>query len=257
MMVFKALDAMLDSVFWPFFSSMPILIALILFSFVISVMITLVYKYTTDQNLMKQLKEEMKATQKKIKELMKTNPDEAMRIQKESMKTHKDYMMMSFKATAYTILPMMLIFPWMAANLAYEPIKPGEPFTVTLEFNKPISSSVMLDAPPGITIDDGSTKEVSGNNVFWTVKGEEGTHVLEYVYNDERYRQEIVITNGHDYSTPVTKVEEKGSDAKLMKINYSKRIIMDIGILKGGWLLTYFIFSIIFSLVLRKALKVH
>jgi len=73
----------LDSVFNPLLN-LPTLWAVILLSFLISLIITVVYKYTTDQNLMKQLKSEMKEFQKEIKELRK-EPEKAMQVQKKSM----------------------------------------------------------------------------------------------------------------------------------------------------------------------------
>ena len=60
----------LNPIFSPLLN-LPTLWAVILLSFLISLIITVVYKYTTNQNLMKQLKDEMKEFQREIKELKK------------------------------------------------------------------------------------------------------------------------------------------------------------------------------------------
>src|SRR3989344_2060351 len=122
-MVFENL---LNPVFAPLLN-LPTLWAVILLSFLISLIITIIYKYTTDQNLMKSLKEEMKEMQKEMKEL-RNNPEKAMQVQKKVMKTNGKYMMQSLKSTLYSFLPIILIFGWMNAHLAYIPILPGQEF---------------------------------------------------------------------------------------------------------------------------------
>ena len=62
------------------------LFSLIILSFFISLIITLVYKAMTDQDLMKQLKAETKEFQKEMKEL-KDHPKKMMAVQKKSMQT--------------------------------------------------------------------------------------------------------------------------------------------------------------------------
>ena len=58
-------ENILNPIFFPLLS-LPTLWAVIILSFLISLIITIIYKYTTDQNLMKQLKEEMKEFQKEM-----------------------------------------------------------------------------------------------------------------------------------------------------------------------------------------------
>ena len=55
--------------------------AVIIISFLVSLIITVIYKYTTNQTLMKQLKGEIKEFQKQMKEL-RSQPDKMMAIQK-------------------------------------------------------------------------------------------------------------------------------------------------------------------------------
>jgi uncharacterized membrane protein (DUF106 family) len=228
---------------------------ILLLSFIISLIITVIYKYTTDQNMMKQLKDEIKEFQKEIKEL-RSNPEKAMQVQKEAMKTNMKYMSMSMKATLITFIPIIFIFGWMSSHLALESLKPGEPFTVTMVFDKMVSGEARLVVPSGMAIDGDATKDVSGNNVFWTVEGGEGEHLLEYEFNDKAYTQEVLITTEPHYLDPVMKVKD-GSDVKTLTINHQKKIVMNLLGWKLGWLGTYIIFSIAFSLGIRKLMKVY
>ena len=69
-----AFENLLDPIFNPLLKMHPAL-AILLISFLITLLITLVYKYTTDQKKMKRIKAEMKENQKKLKELSKTDPE--------------------------------------------------------------------------------------------------------------------------------------------------------------------------------------
>jgi len=52
------------------------------------------------------------------------------------MQTNSKYMMQSMKSTFITFLPIILIFGWMNANIAYEPLFPNEEFTIDAVFNR-------------------------------------------------------------------------------------------------------------------------
>jgi uncharacterized membrane protein (DUF106 family) len=105
--------------------------ALLILSFIISVIIVLIYKYTTNQQQMKQLKDEMKGFQKQMKEL-RQHPEQALGVQKKAMQANMKYMSHSMKATLITFLPIIIIFGWMNAHLAFEPIMPGRIFQLEL-----------------------------------------------------------------------------------------------------------------------------
>lgn len=77
-------------------------------SFIITLLITLAYKYLTNQVVMKELKAKMKELQATMKE-DRTNKE----AQKEFMSIQMGYMKHSFKPMLYTFLPLILIFGWM------------------------------------------------------------------------------------------------------------------------------------------------
>lgn len=81
-------------------------------SFIIAIFITLIYKYTTNQQEMKMLREELKELQKKAKE-HKSDTGKVLEIQKELASKNLEYMKHSFKPMIYTFLPVILIFWWL------------------------------------------------------------------------------------------------------------------------------------------------
>jgi uncharacterized membrane protein (DUF106 family) len=86
-------------------------------SLILTLLITIIYKYVTNQEEMKQLKTEIKELQKKMKE-HKEDPKKAMEVQKEAMSKNMSYMMKSLKPTLITFLPLILVFSWL--RNAYE-----------------------------------------------------------------------------------------------------------------------------------------
>ncbi|MBS3132307.1 DUF106 domain-containing protein [Candidatus Woesearchaeota archaeon] len=241
----------LDSVFSPLLR-LDSFLAVFLMSLLVSVIITLIYKYTTDQNLMKRLKDEMKALQKDMKSLKK-EPQKAMEVQKKAMQANMKYMTQSMKSTLYTILPIIIIFGWMNANFAYEPIMPGQDFTVTASFAKGTSGDIEINVPEGMQIGGDAKKSIEGDSAKWVLSGEEGEYLLLFNYEGEQFDKDVLITREQAYK-PVAK---KIKDDKLKSIsieNEKKKILPVVG---WGWLGTYIILSIAFSMALRKALKIY
>ncbi|MAG45355.1 MAG: hypothetical protein CMH63_01110 [Nanoarchaeota archaeon] len=89
--------------------------ALIIISFLLTALITVAYKYFTDQELMKSLKAELKELQGQMKEA-KHDTERLMQLQKQSMEKNMKYMMNSFKPTLITLVPILIIFSWLRAT---------------------------------------------------------------------------------------------------------------------------------------------
>ena len=243
----------LNIVFAPLLK-LPTLWVIIILSFFISVIIIVITKYTTDQVLMKKLKDDIKEHQKRVKEL-KNEPAKAMEIQKKAMESNMQYMMHSLKPTIITFIPIILIFGWMSSNFAYESIKPQQEFSITAFLDKTASGSMELAAPEGITITSDKIKKIEEGRATWNLKGNEGEHILELDYNGEKQEKNVLITNDDKYIEPIKKTGN--SQIKSIQINYIPKKILNLFGWRLGWLGTYIIFSIIFTMVLRKLLKVY
>jgi uncharacterized membrane protein (DUF106 family) len=87
-----------------------------LLSIVLSLLVTLVYKFMTDQVLMKELKKELKKHQKHMKE-HRGNSAKISEISKKSMETNMKYMQQSMKPMLITIIPFLAIFTWLRNTL--------------------------------------------------------------------------------------------------------------------------------------------
>ena len=260
-------DGILNPIFGPLLK-LPSLWTIMILSFLISLIITLIQKYATDQNRLKEIKEEMKSIQKRIKE--EKDPNEKMKIQKEHMKLVPEQLKHSMKSMMYTFIPIILIFSWMNANLAYDPILPGEEFTVTVNFETDIEDIIELSAPQGVTIDGPEKKEIEDEGVKWVLRGNKGEYLLQFIIENQIETKEVLITEEQRYKMiektkksplsffpPKEPYLSKDSKIKSIKIDNKPKKILNIFGWKIGWLGTYIIFSIIFSILIRRLIKVY
>lgn len=246
-------ETILNPIFSPLLN-LPVLWALIIIAFIVSLIITYVYKWMTDQSVMKSLKDEIKKFQKEMKEL-KHDPQKVMQVQKKAMQTNMKYMMKSMKPTLITFIPIILIFGWLNTHLAYEAIMPGQEFTTTIMFQQGIVGNAAILTADQIEVLSAAEVEIKDNQASWTLKGEAGEYLIEYKVDNRKYSKDLLITDKQEYKTPVKKV----NDDKIKTIQIDQEKIKPLNLFgwKLGWLGTYIIFSIIFSIGLRKLLKLY
>lgn len=86
---------------------------------VLTLIVTVIYKYATDQKKQKMSKEEMKS----IRAEMKNNKDDQkklMELQKRTMEISMEQMKNSFKPMLITFIPLIIVFAWLKTT--YEPL---------------------------------------------------------------------------------------------------------------------------------------
>lgn len=234
--------------------SMHPLIVILGFSLLVTFISVIAYKFLTNQAEMK----EMKGRQKEYRQLMKDHKHDQkklMEIQKKQMEDSLKMMQHSFKPMIFTFLPIIILFGWLHANLAYEPLLPGQEFNLTVYAADGFNLSVLPREGIqilGQTVVDGST--------VYTLKGEEGTYTIFIdVPGEEQKTAEFIIAEKQKYKGPEFKF--KGNVVKRISLGNEKmRPFGDKFNIFGyfpGWFLTYLISAIIFNSILRKLFRVH
>lgn len=252
--IISSLNSALDLFLRPLIENLGNFWALALISFGIALFMTLVYKWTTNQSLMKDLKDEMNAFQKELREL-KNNPEKMMEVQKKAMETNMKYMMHSMKSTLFTFIPLLLIFAWLNSNLAYESIHPGEYFTTIVEFENTASGIMTIKPSTGIEVSSEKSLDIKDGNAIWKLRADkEGTYNIDFDYDKKIYNTEVIVTTDQKYNGPIKSI----NDGKIKTITVSNQPLkFNFRLFNLSWLWTYLIFSIIFSMVFRKVLKVY
>ncbi len=256
-----------------FIFALPPVLAIFLVSLAITLFVTLIYKYTTNQKHMKSLKDEQKRLQAEYKKHMK-HPDKAMKIQKELMAKNMEYTKHSFRSTLYTFIPLIILFAWMNAHFMYHNLEPNTPFNTTAMFTEDATGTITLEPSKGLTLLSNATQPVN-ESVVWALEGPEGRYTLTYQYGNEIYSLDVLVTEDWTYATPVLGKSSgsflgisnsdqptiaKESSLDRLEVNLDKTHPFGGFSLFGwhpGWLATYIIFSLALSILLRKLLRVY
>lgn len=249
---------LLDPVMNPLLN-LSYLTAIIIVSFFITLIVTLVYKFSTDQEKMKKLKKELNSFNKEIRKLQSKDPKKALDMQAKMMSKNMEYMKHSFKSTLYTLIPLIIIFSWLNANMAYMPLEPNKEFSVIAYFDDTAVGTVYMNSTPQLVFVNGQTQEISENKAVWKLKAEEGDYMLIIDYGDNIYDKEISVSSGKGEYNPVV---ENYNVGPLKQVSVPHDPVLPFGKFRlfgwtPGWLAAYIIFSLIFSTGLRKLMKVY
>ena len=252
--------------------SFPPLIVIFLLSLFVSVLITVVYKFATNQKVLKALHEEMKSMREEIKK--NKDPSKAMELNKHLMEKTMQQMKHSMKSTIITIVPMFLIFGWMSSSLAFHAVSPGEEFETSITFeNEALGQANITSGTLEILTDP--VQEINGKEVRWALRGTEGMHNIVFNYGGETYEREVILTDRWEYADPYLEKENKilgiiniGDSEPVPEDSNIKRVAVELNPVRPfgdfrlfgwqpGWLSTYFLFTLLLTLPVRKLMKVH
>lgn len=244
---------------------LPAWAGIALVSLFVALFTSIVYKYTTNQEILKKIREEMSDLRKQIKN--SSDKVHAATLNKQIMEKSFQQMRQSMKSMVVTIIPLLLLFSWLQGSLQYVGAAPGQEVTVTVEFESGATGTIELIAE-GLTINGDAVQDIT-DEVSWTVSGDIGEYTLEYVVNNEVITQRYIISNEGRYT------EQQLRKSSLLSFRGGldgdgivKRIVAD---LEGvhpfgtvsifGWVPgvigAYIIFVTLFTFPVRRLLKIH
>jgi uncharacterized membrane protein (DUF106 family) len=189
-------------------------------------------------------------------------PEKMLKKQKEMMTRNMEYTKHSFKSTLFTLLPLLLIFGWMNAHLACYSIEADQNFDVLLTLkDTPVQANL-----PSLALVDGIEVldiKVAQNSALFVLKGKAKEYdALVFNYKNESCSVPLVISESrHDYKSAVPITLCKSTQLlKRIEVRYPPlRPFGDFSLFgwHPGWLGTYLLSSILFSMLLRKVMNVY
>ncbi|MGV8141230.1 MAG: EMC3/TMCO1 family protein [Candidatus Woesearchaeota archaeon] len=255
------MSSFLDTIFNPWLGlalELPPFWAILIVSAFITVIVTVAYKYTTNQSEMKRIKDDLKKYQKEMRGMKDTT--KLMATQKKALELNMQYMKSSFKSTLYTFIPIIIIFAWLNMHIAYEPILPNTEFTITAAFGTGAMGNISLETTPELEMINGATQEILDGKAVWRLKGTAGEYKTSFKYNNEApYSHAVLITEENTYLPPQKIIK----DSKLKTITNGNSPVRPFGEnfnifgWHPGWLATYILLSILLSAGFRKIMKVY
>lgn len=223
----------------------------------ISIFITIIYKYTTNQKALKTIREETNSIRKEMKDAKGDMP-KLTELNHKLLKLSSQQMKYTLRSYIFTFLPIILIFGWLQGHLAYYSIMPGEQFTTTVLF-KEEADNITLSAT-GLELLSPATQESTDKQVVWKLKGDAGEYMLEYSFGKEIFQRDVIITEDWKYANAApNKGIPKESTVKSITVNLKPLRPLGINIFgwHPGWFATYFMLTMLFTFPLRKVLKVY
>ncbi|MBI5390973.1 DUF106 domain-containing protein [Candidatus Woesearchaeota archaeon] len=250
-----ALTNLLDPLLDPLLA-LPSLWAIFILSLFISVVMVFAYKLFTNQTMMKSFREDIKKLQGDMKN-ERENPKKMLEIQQQIMQKNSKYMMESFKPTLITFIPLIFMFAWMNAHLAYHALPPDQPFTLTAYVQDGVTGTVEL-FPNGLELQGNATQIISQSKVSWQLSGKERIYTVNIRFQENVYEQ-IIQIDPVLYQNPEKLIRKNGVEKIVVTMNRVRPLGNDFNLFGWypGWLGVYITLSLVFSMTLRKVMGVH
>lgn len=269
---FNIIDPVLNAIFAPLLK-IPSFFGIMVVSLLVTFIITIIYKYTTDQELLKSVKDKQKKLQEEMKK-NRDNPKKLMKLQREAMSSSMEMMRESFKSMLYTFIPILILFGWIATHFAFAPISVNEQFNMTVILEKDLKNNIKINTPEGLKLLSNNNIEFNEKKAEFTLQAEkEGIYNVTFIYNNITYDKRVVVgpldSNLKDKKMKHSPIDYiygsnegyiPSGDIYYITIQYDK--IQPFGKLsifgwEPKWLGTYIIFSLVFSILLRKVMNVY
>lgn len=259
--------------FLPFSSFNP-WVAMLVISLLTAVLLLLVYKKTSNQAGIKQVKNRIKASLLEIR-LYQSDFRTQLRSQKQLVAANLRYLLYNFRPLLVMLLPIFLLLAQLNLWFGYRAISSGETFLLKVRFIKAVDMekvNLELETPPGLSVETPPVRIIDLREATWRLKLQEqpGQPLIIQV-NGERYQKEIprggrclsrisTVRVRRNFWQELLYPGEKPlpGDSLLSRIglSYPEQRLELLG-LSFHWLVAYFLLSVILGLGLKGLFRVE
>ncbi len=272
--ILNAIHAVLDVFFIPFEAIAPFW-GMLAISLVTGVLMLIVYKYTSNQDALAQVKDRIKAH---LLEAWIYREDVAvmLRAQLSVLRANLKYVALNLKPLAVMIIPVVIILVHLNFRYGMRPLKPGEE-TVVKSVRQEVVTAEKMDekllAPEGIEVQTNGVRIEERGEVAWRVKAvREGRYILEVDAGDKTYKKTLVV------GEPGVRLSSRRFASGLVDAFFypGESVLPEEGALgkieisypfdspaipgtdwKPHWLIQYVVLSIIFGLAFKRPFNVE
>jgi uncharacterized membrane protein (DUF106 family) len=257
----------------PFRSFHP-LVSLFVVSLVTGILMLVVFRYTSDQEKIKEAKDKMKAHLLEI------------RLFKDDMgilfSAQKNILLHNFKYMQYTLMPMLVMIVPITLMLihlngwyGYRPLKPGESAIVSVKLsdqNTERLSRMEIEADKGLTVETPLLRIPETREVDWRVRADAlGSHKVTVDVPGFSFQKSITVSDKglvrvspRSVSSGLWKVLLNPGERPLKKnpvvgeidVSYPSRSYNLLGF-EMDWIVVFFILSILSGFAFKGFLGVH
>ena len=261
-------NQLFDLIFFPFRSLNP-MVGLTVVSFLTGILMVLVFRTTSNQAGIKQVKERIKAHLLAIR-LFQDQLDVVLRTHARILGSTLSYMGFSLRPLAVMFLPIVLIMVQLELRLGQHPAQPEESFLVAATFAEAGGlEQASLQLPPGLALTAPPLRIFDQKEITWRVEASEaGDFTLGVVVGEQAFAKTVTVGDStarlsrkrlraglvNQFLYPGEPPLPKEAPVESIEIKYRPRSI-DSGLFESHWLVPFFGLSLIAGLALKGVLR--
>lgn len=267
----SALRGVFDLLLAPF-AFMPPWVGLLLVSLVTAIFMLIVFKHTSNQERLEEVKRKIHAG---IFEIRLFNDDmrAILRAQTEILRHNLSYLRLSIVPMVWILPPLVLLIAQLQFHYGYEGLEPGQAALLEVEMAEEVEDApgIELRAPEGVEVETPGLWSRSRHEVSWRLRPEQkGDYQLELALPDggtltksltvsdvpERRSPERVAPGfWRQLIYPAEDPVPTETGIREIRIGYDDTEVSFLGI-SLHWMIWFFALSIIFAFALRKPMGV-
>jgi uncharacterized membrane protein (DUF106 family) len=269
-----ALRPVFDLLLAPF-AGLPPIVSLVIVSLVVAVFMLIVFKRTSNQAALADVKRRIHAGLFEIR-LFNDDLRAILRAQNEILRTNLSYLRHSLVPMIWILPPLVLIIAQLQFHYGYEGLRPGATTLLTVDLEPDsvpagVRPQASLDLPPGLRADAGEVWIPAEFQLAWrlvaesegdfeigvavdgadpvtkTVRVTERTVRLSPLRVDRNFLSQLIY--------PAEPPLPSGGPVRSISLDYPDR---EVSVLGFGmhWMIPFFVLSIAFAFALRGRMKV-
>ncbi|MGB3730074.1 MAG: hypothetical protein WBA70_12590 [Thermodesulfobacteriota bacterium] len=266
------LNSFFDLIVNPFKDIAPIW-SLTLFSFLIAILMLLIFRYTSNQTKIKETKSKIRAYIYELT-LFKDELGIVLSAQKNVLIQNLKYIKYAVKPMIFMIIPLGLFLIQLDSLYGHKPLDLNESTIVSLKLSDKtkMPENISVKSDGGLTIETSPLKIVQDKQVDWRVRADEiGEHDLIFKVEDQEYQKKVIVGNQgimriiptvstpnfwNNLLYPGGKLLAKGGAVEEIHVDY-KRSSIGVYKWKLDWLVVIFGLSIVFAFGMKGLFKVE
>jgi hypothetical protein len=267
-----ALRPVFDLLMSPFAAGPPI-VSLVLVSLLVSVLMLVVFKRTSDQAALAAVKRKIHAGLFEIR-LFNDDLRAILRAQGEILRHNVTYLRLSLWPMVFLLPPLVLVVAQLQFHYGYDGLRPGQPALLTVELMPGAGGgarpAAALDLPSGLRAETEEVWIPSESQLLWRlVADRDGDYELGLDVAGARLTKSVRVTPLtvrlspvrmgpgfiSDLLYPAEPPLPSGGPVRAVRLSYPEREVEVLG-RRMHWMIPFFVLSIVFAFALRGVFKV-
>lgn len=266
------LNSFFDLLISPFKDIAPIW-SLTLFSFLIAILMLLIFRYTSNQTKIRETKSRIRAYIYELS-LFKDELGIVLSAQKNVLIQNLKYIKYAAKPMIFMIIPLGLFLIQLDSFYGHRPLDPNESTIVSLKLSETekMPENISVKSDGGLSIETPALKIVQDKQVDWRIRAQEsGEQNLTFKVDGQQYQKKVIVGDQgiiritptlsapnfwNNLLYPGGKTLAKAGAVEEIHVDYKRN---SIGVYKWklDWLIIIFILAIVFAFGMKGFFKVE